>query len=196
MRILIRIILLVFIILLLKNNIFGVKESDFISQAKGEMVFKLIDANNKDELRNLCPDNSCPFNLELKSPKFDMTPLEYAITSFNDVVEDINKEDRGEIIAWLIEKGANVNIVEQTTGKTFLHQIAELIKQYFYNLKVFNNIFRAFMLLIDKGIDPEVKDNEGKTFLDYIRQDIELDRISRENVEKMLESYILQKKGN
>ena len=92
---------------------------------------------------------------------------------------------KDDLVRWLVQNGADVNAVEETDGYTALHyahtaSVAEFLLSHGAditsqnNLNEWNPLHRAanwkdkdvVSLLLRKGANPAVKDNEGRTAFD------------------------------
>jgi ankyrin repeat protein len=105
------------------------------------LLFTAVDKDNLGAISSLL-ERGADINGKLK--EFGITPLMVAV-----------KNGSGDIVQYLILKGANINITDNR-GSTALHIAAK------------RQDYQTIMFLLDNGASMDISDNSGRKALDYI----------------------------
>jgi RNA polymerase sigma factor (sigma-70 family) len=110
----------------------------------GETPLHWAAANGSIPIIDLLLADRADINAQ-ETNKFGGTPLHWAV-----------RHDRLDAVKHLLEKGADAKVINQRSGQTLLHVVA----QHTDNVPLID-------LLLSKGIDPTSKDRFGKTAAEY-----------------------------
>ncbi len=101
-------------------------------------------------------------------------------------------------IPQLIKRGLDINTVN-TRQETILHTLAPYVKKYlgfgrgaysnYSPKKVAKELIELVNLIKSKGVDPNIKDNDGFTAYDYVLKDIKSYKIEPVLIQKVLNAF-------
>ncbi|HEY9097270.1 MAG TPA: ankyrin repeat domain-containing protein [Thiobacillus sp.] len=109
-------------------------------------------------LDNMTPKALCQAYLFKFGGKQDEIAALNQGTGLGWVIDAKDDEDRQELVAFLLDKGVNINAIDRRSGLTILHGV------------VLENNLKAVELLLRNGANPRVKDRDNrKTPLEFAR---------------------------